>query len=111
MIRRDRKAMLEKVSIVVNEFRAGLGIELIASFRGYLVNLDDLAGHLQMSGRWQDADFISAKKFLGGNPIEVDIAGNDLNILQNLLENKKDQLLRLFENANLMEHDTFTDML
>jgi len=111
MIRRDRKAMLEKVSIVVNEFYAEAGTELIAGLRSYLVNLDELAVHLQMSGRWQDTDFNSAKKFLGGNPIEVDIAGNDLNILRNLLENKKDQLLRLFENANLMEHDAFTDML
>jgi len=111
MNRRDRQAMLEKVSIVVNEFYSEAGTEMITSLRGYLVNLDELSEKLQLSGHWQDKDFQSARAFLCDYPIAVDIRSNNLYELLSLLENKKDQLLRLFENANLMEHDSFTDML
>lgn len=109
--RRDRQAMLEKVSIVVNEFYAEAGTEMIMGLRGYIVNLDELSEKLQLSAHWQDKDFLDARAFLSGHTIAVDIRSNDLYKLYSLLENKKDQLLRLFENASLMEHDSFTDML
>ena len=109
--RRDRQAMLEKVSIVVNEFYAEAGTEMIMGLRGYIVSLDELSEKLQLSGQWQDKDFLNARAFLAGHPIAVDICSNDLYKLYSLLENKKDQLLRLLENASLMEHDSFTDML
>ncbi|MEI8199219.1 MAG: hypothetical protein WCG21_04075 [Eubacteriales bacterium] len=109
--RRDRQAMLEKVSIVVNEFFAEAGTEMILGLRGYMDNRDELSEKLQLSAHWQDKDFREATAFLGGHPIVVDVRSNDLYELLSLLENKKDQLLRLFENANLMEHDSFTDML
>jgi len=109
--RRDRQAMLEKVSIVVNEFYAEAGTEMIMGLRSYIVNLDELSEKLQLSGHWKDKDFLDARAFLSGHTIAVDIRSNDLNKLYSLLENKKDHLLRLFENASLMEHDSFTDML
>ena len=108
---RDRKAMLEKVSIVVNEFYAEAGTDLILSLRGYLVNLDEISARLQLKVNWKTADFLEARKFLEGNQIVIDITGNDLYELRRILETKKEQILRLFENANLMEHDSFTDML
>jgi len=107
----DRQAVLEKVSIVVNEFYAEAGTDLILGFRSYMVNFDEMAAKLELNGRWTDPDFDAARKYLALQPIEIDIGSNDLNELKRLLETKKDQLLRLFENANLMEHDSFTDML
>lgn len=108
---RDRQAMLEKVSIVVNEFYAEAGIELIAELRGYIVNSAEISAALQMDAHWKDKDFFTAKTFVMSHKIKIEIGSNDLYKLRYLLVAKKDHLLRLFENANLMEHDTFTDML
>ena len=109
--RRDRQAMLEKVSIVVNEFYAEAGTDLIIGLRDYMVNLDELSGNLQMKSSWKDSDFFKARTFVSEHPIVIDISRKNILELRGLFESKKDQILRLFENANLMEHDAFTDML
>ena len=111
LTQRDRQATLEKVSIVVNEFYAEAGTELIMGLRGYITNLDEISGAMQMSGKWTNKDFNAAKAFLASSPVRIDIEGRDIYELQRLFQEKKDQILRLFENANLMEHDSFTDML
>jgi len=111
LTQRDKKATLEKVSIVINEFYAETGTELIMGLRGYITNLDEISGAMQISGKWTDKDFNEAKAFLISSPIRIDIEIGGIYELHRLFQEKKEQILRLFENANLMEHDSFTDML
>ena len=108
---RDRQAMLEKVSIVVNEFFAEAGTDMIMGFCSYMVNFGEISGRLQLKGSWKDQDFLEAANFLRLRAPDIQIGSNDLYELRRVLESKKEQLLRLFENPNLMEHDSFTDML
>ncbi len=111
MVYRQRQLMLEKVSIVINEFFAEAGMELISVLRSHIINLDTLAPRLQPKASWNNQDFSDAIVFLGQTPARVRVNIDRLSELAKLLVSKKDQLLRLFENANLMEHDRFTDML
>lgn len=41
----------------------------------------------------------------------MDAAAGDLRTLRDFLESKKDFLLRLLENPNLLEHDSFSNLL
>lgn len=109
--RREHQAKLNRVSVVINEFYAETGIELIQAFRSSIVNLNDITMRLELKAGWQDQDFSKLNHFLNQYPLKADIQTDDLLNLKQVLIKRKDDLLRLFENANLVEHDRFTELL
>lgn len=111
MVYRERQEKLERVSIVVNEFFAETGSDLIRALQPYISNLDAVAAQMHPSAAWQQRDFNAAAVFINRQPVAADARRCDLTDLRQILLLNKDQILRLFENANLMEHDRFTDML
>jgi hypothetical protein len=111
MVMREKQAKLQRVSIVVNEFFAEVGYDLIIALKAFIVDIDGLAPHLQPSASWNQRDFNQAVVYLNQNPTITEASQGDLSGFQQLLSQKKGLILRLFENANLMEHDRFTDML
>jgi hypothetical protein len=111
MVYRERQKMLEKISIVINEFFAETGAELIHGLRNSLTDLEGIRKHLSPEARWTDKDFQAAIVYIGSKEIQIDINPGDLPAMHQMLVKIKDQILRLFENPNLMEHDRFTDML
>lgn len=111
MVRRERSAKIEKVSVVVNEFYAEAGTDLIRTFSTFMVNLDEAAPQLRLAAAWQDQDFSLAVAFVSRYAFKADLRRGDLAALHRQLAGAKEQILRLFENANLIEHDRFTDVL
>jgi hypothetical protein len=111
LVMREKQAKLQRVSIVVNEFFAEVGYDLITALKEFIADTDVLAAHLQPVGSWNQRDFNQAVAFLNQHPIVAEASRGDLSGFQQLLSQKKSLILRLFENANLMEHDRFTDML
>lgn len=111
MVYRERQKMLEKISIVINEFFAETGAELIHGLRNSMSDLEGIRKHLSPEARWTEKDFQAAIAYIGSKEIHIDFNPGDLPAMLQMLANNKDQILRLFENPNLMEHDRFTDML
>jgi hypothetical protein len=111
IVYRERREKVERVSIVVNEFFSETGTELIRSLLAYIRNLEELAPQLQPTAAWREQHFRDAAAFLAKHPVTATVDVQELPNLLTRLRQKKDQILRLFENANLMEHDRFTDML
>jgi hypothetical protein len=111
MVRQERIDKKEKVSVVINEFFAETGTELVIAFRGHIANLEGITPKLQLGSDWQDRDFNSSIDAIGKYDFHLAIIEDDLNHLRDTLVVKKDHILRLFENANLMEQDRFTGML
>lgn len=111
MVYRERQKMLEKISIVINEFFAETGAELIHGLRNSLSDLEGIREHLSPQARWTEKDFQAAIAYIGSKEIKIDLDPVDLPAMHQMLFKNKDQILRLFENPNLMEHDRFTDML
>ncbi|MCX7709848.1 MAG: hypothetical protein N2484_08345, partial [Clostridia bacterium] len=52
-----------------------------------------------------------AVKSLSSFEYQISSENGDLRLLKEFLAEKKSFMLSLFENTNLLEHDTFTDML
>jgi len=57
LTRREHQAKLNRVSVVINEFYAETGIELIQAFRGSIVNLSEITDKLALQAEWRDQDF------------------------------------------------------
>jgi hypothetical protein len=109
--RRERQSKMEKVSIVINEFFTESGILLIRAFNPFITGLGDAVPSLCPAAAWQDLDFSQAAAVLGRLLLAADSRRASLDDLRQSLTQSKNQILRLFENANLIEHDRFTDML
>jgi hypothetical protein len=108
---RDKVAMRQKLNMVIGVFYSEVGTVLLRDFTDFLVSHDELAAQLRVGPEWTGRDFIKANRFLANHEIEVDCRLGDLKQLKNFLMNKRDFMLGLLENPNLLEHEDFTDLL
>jgi hypothetical protein len=108
---REKKERMEKLNMVIGTFYSEIGSELLS----IMVNMDD--GIRRSQSKFNITDHSSEKEFkdmctaLKKHKSEFDLEKINWGKLKSLLENKKDFLLRLLENPNLLEHESFTDLL
>jgi len=108
---RDKRIKLKKMNMVIGTFFSEAGSELLRSFLKFEKNPDALKTTILHDRRWADKDFSRLSKQLPGFDYAVDIRGGDLPALKTYLLSQREFLLSLLGNANLLEHDKFTDLL
>ncbi len=107
---REKQAMLGKMNMVVGVFFTEMGTRLI----GDLLPAFDrsrIISALGVKPGWGAGDFRRATEFAEGLRLQADCRAVDLEGIKAGLSSKRDLLLRLLENPNLLEHERFTDML
>jgi len=108
---RDRQVRLEKLNMVIGTFFSEVGTRLLSVFTGADPGVDDLGRELAIAPSWNDKDFSRASSLLKSYSYPIDIRRVDLPALRTFFEQERDFLLRLIENPNLLEHESFTDLL
>jgi len=108
---RSKAAKLRKLNMVIGAFFSEVGTDLIKIFSGYDRKLADFQGGIKNLANWSDRDLAACQQRLGHFDFEIVIAAGDLETLCYFLLSKRDFLLRLLENPNLLEHDTFANLL
>lgn len=108
---KEKRNRLEKLNVVMGAFMSELGKPLLVRFSDSDPNLSDLKNNLIVTGNWTLDQFLKVEKRLKEYNYEIDIRIIDLPDLRTLLMDKKEFLLRLLENPNLMEHESFTDLI
>jgi hypothetical protein len=64
-----------------------------------------------VTSHWSEQEFLDISKRLKNYDYGVEIQEVGLEDLRSFLEEKKGFLLRLLENPNLLEHESFTELL
>ena len=108
---REKLAMLNKLNMVIGTFFSEVGTRLLSSFRGFDHHGDDIRSELIVTKDWTDLQYGKVRKELRHFDYRIDVRRSDLNELKGFLAGKRDFLLRLLENPNLLEHETFTELL
>ena len=108
---REKRAMLNKLNMVIGAFFSEVGTELLKSFRYFEKDSEGLGEQLDIDNKWTAEQFDEVGARLRQTDIEVDADRGDLVKLKELLTGKRDFMVRLLENPNLLEHESFTDML
>jgi hypothetical protein len=106
-----KKDMLEKLNMLTGVFCDEVGTELLSHFFRFDLFFDKIRKNLIVTNNWSDKDFANAVKLVKGCDFRLDSRRSDLEILRKFLVKKRDFLLRLLENPNLLEHESFTDLL
>jgi len=114
---KEKKIMLEKLNMVIGAFFSDVGTELIKNIGLFDPYQDEIRNYLMIDNEWDHKHFLKTSEQIKNFAFHIQIdysnknALGNLESLKNFLVKKREFLLRLLENPNLLEHDSFTDML
>jgi len=108
---REKRARVEKLNMIIGAFFSEVGTALLARFSDLDPKLDQIRKSLVVAGDWSPQDFQAVSRRLKSYDYEVEMHKVNLEDLRSLLAEKRGFLLQLVQNPNLLEHETFTELL
>jgi hypothetical protein len=108
---REKRSMLKKLNMVIGAFFSEVGTRLLKSFYDFDTQADSIRQDLIVKKEWSAKEFSRALKHLQNYDYIVNSKRGDLGDLKKFLIGKRDFLLGLLENPNLLEHESFTELL
>ena len=108
---RAKAAKLAKLNMVIGAFFSEVGGALLKTLSTYDRSLPDFQPRVAHISHWTGPDFAAFSQGLAENDFRIELKEGDLEALRDFLLKKRDFLLRLLENPNLLEHDSFSSLL
>ena len=108
---RERESLHQKLNMVVGVFFSEVGTPLLKECRGFVRESQELTSLLRVSAQWKGADYQQSIAYLKQHEIHVDSRLGSLEGLKSFIVARREFMLGLLENPNLLEHDEFTDLL
>ncbi len=108
---RERRARLQKLNMVIGAFFSEVGTRLLAYLSDHDPGLEGIRQELIVEGDWTDREFAGATRRLKHYRYDLAIGREELVPLKEFLLKHREFMLRLLENPNLLEHESFTDLL
>jgi hypothetical protein len=108
---RDKQSILKKLNMVIGTFFSEVGTELISKSSHFDTELAGVGKQLVITKDWTDKEFMRVRKNLKGYEGGINSRSGSLGELKDFLVSKRPFLLNLLENANLLEHESFTELL
>ncbi len=106
---REKRERLEQINILISAFFTETGTAVLETLRPCMDG--PKPEKLHMNAKWTDKMFIAAAKDVRAGAYRAHPDAATIAKLKDLLPQKKAAILTMFANPNLLEHDTFTDML
>ncbi len=108
---REKRSMLRKLNMVIGAFFSEVGTPLLEYFRAFDANAAGLSSLMIVDDTWSPEHFDQMKKSLKNHNFKIDARVGDLEGLVKFIVGKRIFLLGLLENPNLLEHESFTELL
>lgn len=114
---REKRNLLQKMNMVIGSFFSEVGTELLAGISEFDSKTEKIRKKLIMTDEWTKKDFLEASNRIQNYNFHVYIGENNPNSIHYFQELKaflvknREFMLRLLANPNLLEHDSFTDLL
>ena len=108
---REKRALMEKLNMVIGAFFSEVGTRLLGELAACDPGAERIRRELIVTGHWTKEQFAKAKRTIRGYEYKIDSQCADLSVMRGTLIGQREFLLRLLENPNLLEHDTFTGLL
>ncbi|WP_425800741.1 hypothetical protein ACHOLT_11490 [Desulfitobacterium sp. Sab5] len=108
---REKTALLKKLYMVVGVFNHEVGLDLLKFLIKRDTHLAKIQDSMLIQAEWTKNDFLKARHIVQNYQGQWKLNAKDLEQLRDFLIEKKEFLLRLMENPNLLEHEAFTDLL
>ncbi|MFA4886030.1 MAG: hypothetical protein WC601_09705 [Desulfotomaculaceae bacterium] len=109
--KRDKLILLKKLNMVIGAFYSEVGTNLLKLLTGFDTAAGLVGKHMLFNNTWTTQKFLSSISQVRNSDYKLDSQIGDLEELCVFLTERRAFLLRLLENPNLLEHETFTDLL
>ena len=108
---REKRAKMNKLNMVIGAFFSEVGTKILKIFSVYDPHAGSIRKDLIMTPEWPDQKFLDVNELMKNYHYTVAIERIDLQALREFLLTKRNFLLMLLENPNLLEHESFTELL
>lgn len=109
--RREKALRKEKLNMVIGVFFSEVGTDLMRLFFSCDTSAEALRKNLIITNEWAEKEFETEGELLRHYDYKIDSTLADLNEIRAFLQDKRELVLRLFENPYLLEHQSFTELL
>jgi len=108
---REKRERIKKLNMIVGAFFSEVGTTLLTYFSDFDPKLETIRKDLVVKDNWSEEEFDRVHQRLRHYDYACEPSGIELNQLASFLVSKRQFLLALMENPNLLEHESFTDLL
>jgi len=108
---REKKTMLNKLNMVIGAFFSEAGTELLKTFSSFDKEAFRITQKLVITNKWSEKDFSKILVNVRNHNYSIDSKNGNLEDVKTFLKEKRQFLLNLLENPNLLEHESFTNLL
>lgn len=108
---RERQGIIEKLNLIIGVYFNEVGTTILKYCTSIHPRVDEIANSLIVEPNWKERDFKKALVKCKTCNYEIEFHKIDLEKMNEFLLSKRGFLLRLLENPNLLEHETFTHLL
>jgi hypothetical protein len=107
----EKQAMLKKLNMVVGAFFSEVGNDLLK----FLIDFDSdkikLRDKMNIKLEWNKSNFNEALNCVKTYDVNIVVDPKKLKDIKSFLLSKREFLLRILENPNVLEHESFTNLL
>lgn len=108
---REKTALLDKLNMVIGVFFSEVGTSLIRHLNSFDADFEAIRPALLFRYDWENRDFTQAARALVSAEVGLNCRNCALEPVQEFLCGKREFLLSLLGNPNLLEHERFTQTL
>ena len=108
---REKRERLEKLNMLIGVFFSEVGTSLLVLFSDSDPSLEKIKQNLIVNSDWSNKEFEHINNHLRNYEYKINIDMINLKDLRDFLIRKSNFLVRLLENPNLLEHESFTEVL
>ena len=109
--RREKKARLEKLNMIIGAFFSEVGVDLLKIMSRWDPEIENIQKELFVDEDAEKKKFESICRYLRKHSYEIEDTKLALDNLKVFLVSKREFLLSLLVNPNLLEHESFTLLL
>jgi len=108
---REKRTLLKKLNMVIGAFFSEVGTRLLREFIRVDRDAAEKRERLASAGTWRDGSVKELASFFKQCEYRAEPAPEDFEGLKRFLTGEREFMLGLLENPNLLEHESFTEML
>jgi voltage-gated potassium channel len=109
--KRERAERLKKMNMIIGVLFSELGIRLLKVFGEKDPAIGEIRAALIVADKWSEDDFKRAFGLLNNHSYAVKSQDFNLEVLRDRLKKREDFMIRLLENPELLEQETFTELM
>lgn len=111
LVVREKAILINKLNMVIGAFFSEVGTDLLQRLASFDTSIEHTREHLRFDASWTAKDFAFARGELAEHDHPLEFARGNVDSLKECLVSHRQFMLRLLENQNLLEHESFTEAL